>query len=538
MLSPRKILTNLEQPHPLVFELWEVSLSSRVIAKHVKEKSWPALETKALRAWIRLVVRLQEMLSCEKELSLRIRQLQELVPTVSLDRRELLLTSFLECLHAIGCKIDDQNFESISSLSATVGEGFRNIPEEAIRLFGDILDFRNSNHTWAVGCMERAAIKNIERKFRNEVARDRITGTLVYLLRKNPEFDLLLYFRRSRQFLDLLDSIGMLPDSMKESVSHLFSTHPAFDFDPVRVSLYDISTLAKLCGKNWPVDLFHDKLKAHLAGEHLLRSEVLAHYREDFVNRVIDLRIALAKIYAEQLAHDLISRNLDLHTVHLLCNLENENRRGMKRFVSALSSGNRNYRENHPSNRRWIARHAHLDLSLWLYDEEHRFHVSFGDGEEFFIDLETDPEIELKMGSLVGSCLSSGAFNSFSAVSNTLDVNKRVAFLRNVDGKFLARQLLAISTTEQLIAFDVYTARNRSESDSYEEAFRAFDYFLAEQIGVAVNTDDSYTIENLIAPYWYDDGSWEPGASPICTEKGAAKVSLVLKKDMSPALAS
>ena len=60
------------------------------------------------------------------------------------------------------------------------------------------------------------------------------------------------------------------------------------------------------------------------------------------------------------------------------------------------------------------------------------------------------------MGSYANSCLAPEGINAFSAIANTLDINKRVVYLRDGAGRVLARQLLAISETPELVCFDIY----------------------------------------------------------------------------------
>lgn len=521
----------------LLLRLWETSLNSRALNRHIEREEWPKLETEPLKKWFRLSIRIARLAGSNSQVCRWISTLESYLRTVPRAHRGIATA----CLHSIFIYLDrlpnSLQFSSITRFTRTVSEGFDKFPEEACDFFSRVLERSNPNQQWAIGNLSRSAIKNLEHRFRNDVARDLITEAFEKLLDRFPEFDFELLLLQPKQFLDLLDSVGKLPKSEIDSVADMFRHHPAFDFDPRRIGLEAASCLVANCGADWPVEIFHDKLKLHIGKSRLLHGAMLDHYLADFTNRTAKLRIALANQHIEKSMSALTGGILDIHTVQLTNCLDQDNRRGMKRFVQALKAGNCNYRENHPANRGWIAQHGNLDLSLWLYDENHYFRVSVEGQDDLYIELETNPQEELKMGTYVGSCLSSGAFNSHSAVSNTLDVNKRVAYLRNAQGNLLARQLLAVSKEERLVAFCVYVVGNPSTTDLYKEAFRSFDHYVADLLGIPVNVGDSYTVEQLVVPCWYDDGAWNPD-NDLCVKYGAATIALIPKTAGCHGLAS
>ena len=53
-----------------------------------------------------------------------------------------------------------------------------------------------------------------------------------------------------------------------------------------------------------------------------------------------------------------------------------------------------------------------------------------------------------------------GGDNAHAAVAIMLDVNKHVVFARNVRGRFVARQVVAISDDGKLVCYGVYGNRN------------------------------------------------------------------------------
>ncbi len=90
-----------------------------------------------------------------------------------------------------------------------------------------------------------------------------------------------------------------------------------------------------------------------------------------------------------------------------------------------------------------------------------------------------------------------------------LDVNKRVVYARNEEGKVLGRQLIAVSEAGELICFSVYP---ESAPGPLVAAFADYDHALAEQLGLPIRTDHRYQIANVLSVELWDDGAWDPSA--------------------------
>jgi len=122
-------------------------------------------------------------------------------------------------------------------------------------------------------------------------------------------------------------------------------------------------------------------------------------------------------------------------------------------------------------------------------------------GARWALDLEPDPLQALRMGAPFNTCLAPGAFNFFSAVSNAVDVNKRVLYARDREGTIRGRCLLALTRSHGLLAFRVYGHEQR---EALEAAVRGYVEALAAAVGVPVVARGH--VETLVAPDWYDDG--------------------------------
>jgi hypothetical protein len=107
--------------------------------------------------------------------------------------------------------------------------------------------------------------------------------------------------------------------------------------------------------------------------------------------------------------------------------------------------------------------------------------------------------------------LSIGGANAHSAAAVLLDPNKQVLYLRDGQGRVVARQLLAISDEGELVCFHVYAS---IRSPGVRELFRRYDLALAETLRVPIygydpNSGREYKIERVLSEAWYDDGNWD-----------------------------
>lgn len=123
--------------------------------------------------------------------------------------------------------------------------------------------------------------------------------------------------------------------------------------------------------------------------------------------------------------------------------------------------------------------------------------------------MELNPLEVLQLGTYVGSCLGMGGMLAVSAAAVVLDINKTVVYARNQQGKVIARQLLAISEQDQLVAFSVYPD---SVSAAIKKMFVEYDRAFAAHLNVRLHEPDSDTdypeIARPISSYWWDDTAW------------------------------
>lgn len=125
-----------------------------------------------------------------------------------------------------------------------------------------------------------------------------------------------------------------------------------------------------------------------------------------------------------------------------------------------------------------------------------------------YIRLEQEPLEALKLGTYVGSCLGLGGSLTYSAVAIVLDINKQVLYARDRQGVVVARQVVAISDSEQLVCFEVYP---HSVDAIIKTLFREYNERFAEALGLDMyreNADREYAISLIMSEHWWNDMAW------------------------------
>ena len=114
------------------------------------------------------------------------------------------------------------------------------------------------------------------------------------------------------------------------------------------------------------------------------------------------------------------------------------------------------------------------------------------------------------MGHHFSTCLSPHDTNFFSAVSNSIDINKQVLYCRTKDSKVVGRCLFALTDTGLIKTFRRYSHQTHLPFDQMVDSF-AED--LAQRMGTGLTS--SGHVSNLVSNDWYDDGPVPGGLARI-----------------------
>jgi hypothetical protein len=310
--------------------------------------------------------------------------------------------------------------------------------------------------------------------------------------------------------------LGRLGRQRLARVFRVAQEHPLFD--PVCCdSTAGLQSLVELMKCQWRercgVNPITSRILKHLQGVRPLKAQLLQ----------FDIQALMSARARAQLSliHELAERELRLsftavpakaaiteHTL-LMATTVSDNRRAARRLIQSASINGASVWNNHPANLAWFAKLPARAAQGWQQGMR-RLVKHPHTGKPLILNLETDPQEVLRMGTVVGSCLSVDCWNSYSAVANAVDANKRVIYARSKDGTIIARQLVAITDEHMLACYSPYP---NDLSQSMSQLFRRYDQLLAKHLGLALHQDYHASVPTLVAKDWYDDGVWVPDAA-------------------------
>jgi len=121
---------------------------------------------------------------------------------------------------------------------------------------------------------------------------------------------------------------------------------------------------------------------------------------------------------------------------------------------------------------------------------------------DIILEVESDPFQYLFMGEYgFASCLSMQGSNFWGCVSNAIDIDKCVIWLKDPHGNSLARRLIAL-TPQGMVSYRTYSNRQALSSGGF---FRKFIREYAKHCGVG--TAKEAKPHALLSDRWYDDGT-------------------------------
>ncbi len=100
-----------------------------------------------------------------------------------------------------------------------------------------------------------------------------------------------------------------------------------------------------------------------------------------------------------------------------------------------------------------------------------------------------------------------GAMLESDPAGIALDVNKQVVYARDAKGRVVARQLVAVSESSELVCYPLYYAS--SQSDSLDQVFLAYDRALAAHLELPLAEGGEHEVALILSQEYWDDGEWE-----------------------------
>ena len=393
-------------------------------------------------------------------------------------------------------------------LPRLAAEPFSKGPEAATTV-GWILEIGDERVWRRAMAAPDASYQALERACRRQNAERSVALGIKSLSQSLASFTIDALYVSPKKLARTAEVLGGVGFPIRKELLEKCRQHPLFQLDvlqgPAKTACMEIKASLRDTYAN-PIPA---RLSAWARGDVELTEMRIERYRRIMAEQLIITRLDVI----EQAVIDWLRQDLPIervnkeeqHALRMLGSAE-ENRRGLRKFLRAYWSGNKDYLSNHPATRAWYRKHAALKRSVW--ENGIPFTV---EGGRVAITVERDPLEILKLGTYVGSCLSVGGSFSYSAVAALLDANKKVLYARDRNGNVIARQLVAISDDNQLVCFYVYPA---SSTAAVKAMFRDYDHAFARALDLPLYLrsgpgDKSYEIENVLSVYWWDDSEWD-----------------------------
>lgn len=307
-----------------------------------------------------------------------------------------------------------------------------------------------------------------------------------------------------KQLFEAARTIGSFRSVHARQLLRQALRHELFQLRGEELTLVGLDNLLKRY-RDWALRLpAYEKWDKHFAGYRVLKPHVVEALAAELRANIVRLRLWAVEEHMLASLGEVPDRHAALLRLQ-----SRSNRRPLRRFLRSGAPSGWEFAKRHPNTESWRRRHPHFQLDGWLSGVTVAGDVPKVGRVE--IRFEEDPFEILKLGTYVGSCLGLGGCNSHSAAAVLLDVNKRVAFARTAEGgRFVGRQLIAVSESDELVCFSVYP---HVASPELKQLFAAFDETIAWKLGLPLHRpqqqERAYQIAPVIAPAYYDDGAWD-----------------------------
>jgi hypothetical protein len=169
------------------------------------------------------------------------------------------------------------------------------------------------------------------------------------------------------------------------------------------------------------------------------------------------------------------------------------------KLIGKYIKGKKNYFDSHLKNQEFLkkVRLIGVDTNAWISG----FSKSY---DKVILSVETDPIKVLQMGNYFNTCLSQGKSNAYSTITNAIEVNKKVIYARDMQGKVIGRKLIAMTDRGNIIGYKTYSYNGTLD---LKKIFDEYCYDLSQICNSRLINGGKPSL--LLADHWYED-SVEP----------------------------
>jgi hypothetical protein len=329
-------------------------------------------------------------------------------------------------------------------------------------------------------------------------------------------------------------ALAKLIDTPKRAMLEIEHLETKLSIDPGRTDL-----LKRIVKLRAAIDAFENQRAQHELAACEILSALLPDARLSAIEAILNgvYRRRLRDIVGPALADKIpVEINSDLRNAIAMASSERENRKLFLKIIKHHIEGDEKWPRRHHKNVEFFENvaKAGIDADLWQSEFPRRYRCVDIDGGWVYLRAETDPIRILQMGNFFGTCLSLGGINAYTTAANACELNKRVIFAYDSNGRAVARKLIGLTAEHKLIGFHTYT--NDSQGRASRDLEKRVDLY-ARTFADACRIDlvDEGDIPTLFAERWYNDGcaSWVEPDDSTQSKPNVSEVTTIAPSELS-----
>lgn len=194
------------------------------------------------------------------------------------------------------------------------------------------------------------------------------------------------------------------------------------------------------------------------------------------------------------------------------CKKEKVNVDAARKIVYNAVKGNSRWILEEEKNKEFLekAKQKGINTVTWVDGKETEYEIG---GEKIRIHTENDPLRVLQMGnSMENSCLSVTGQNREKTPANAVDINRRIVYAEDDNGKLLARAVIGLSNDANLVQGGFYKNVSIDDKKASEIKGKIKEFifeFSRECNAPALPWGSSRTVENLVSEEAYDSITYD-----------------------------
>ena len=198
--------------------------------------------------------------------------------------------------------------------------------------------------------------------------------------------------------------------------------------------------------------------------------------------------------------------NDDWRNAIQLCFFTESNKRILRKLMINAAGNDFQWIYYHPKNQAFLNQlPSNFNQTTWLLPPKLYFKIG---KKTFSVEAEKDLLKILQMGNYFDSCLSVDQMNGFSTVSNAVEINKHVLWIKNNKGRIVGRKLIVLNQFGELYGYNSYGAGlgSNNENPWFKIILDLYCQIFIKECGGELQNKRREDEKLILFLEWYDDG--------------------------------